>query len=142
MVVDDEPMVRGAISQLLAHCGHEVEQAGDGEAALAVLAQHSFDVVITDFSMPGMPGDQLVARIREHWPAQRVIMATGFVDEYKVFGQPAAHVDALLLKPFTFQELKDAIEQVMALEPPDESGALPPMVERPPEDDFRPPCRP
>ena len=72
---------------------------------------------------------------------QRVIMATGYVDEYKVFGQPGTHVDALLLKPFTFQELKDAIEQVMALEPPDESAALPPLMERPPEDEVRPPLQ-
>lgn len=142
LVVDDESMVREAMSQLLEHCGHEVEQAGGGEAALALLAQHSFDVVITDFSMPGMPGDQLVARIREHWPAQRVIMTTGFVEEYQAFGQRAAQVDALLLKPFTFQELKDAVEQVMAWEPPDEAGALPPLVERPSEDDCRPPHRP
>ena len=137
MVVDDEPLVRDALSQLLGHCGCQVETADGGEAALAVLARRDFDVVITDFSMPGLHGDQLVARIRERWPAQRVIMATGFVDEYKVFGQPASHVDALLLKPFTFQELQDAIERVLTLEAPEVSGALPP-----PEDDFRPPAEP
>ena len=142
LVVDDEPMVRGAMSQLLTHCGHEVEQAEGGEAALALLAQNCFDVVITDFSMPGMPGDQLVARIRKQWPAQRVILATGFVDEYKVFGDPASHVDALLLKPFTFQELKDAIEQVMALEPPAAIQAMPPMSEQPADGDFRRPPPP
>ncbi len=142
LVVDDEPMVREAISQLLEHCGHAVEQADGGEAALARLAQREFDVVITDFSMPGMPGDELVERIRERLPAQRVIMATGFVDEYKVFGRPAAHVDALLLKPFTFLELKDAIERVLALEPPDEAGALPADEDRPPEDICRPPLQP
>jgi len=142
LVVDDEPTVRGAITELLAHCGHQVEQAEGGEAALALLARHRFDVVSTDFSMPGMSGDQLVVHIREHWPAQRVIMATGFVEEYKAFGRPAAHVDALLLKPFTFQELRDVIEQVMDLEPGEESGALPPMVERLPGDDLPPPPGP
>jgi CheY-like chemotaxis protein len=142
LVVDDEPMVREAMCQLLEHCGYEVEAAEGGQAALARLAQREFDLVITDFSMPGMPGDQLVIHIRERRPAQRVIMATGFVDEYKVFGQPAAHVDALLLKPFTFQELKDAIERVLAVEPPDKSDALPADLERPPEDDFRPPHGP
>lgn len=139
MVVDDEAMVREAMKQLLEHCGHEVEQAEGGEAALAWLTQRDFDVVITDFSMPGMHGDQLVARIREQWPRQRVVMASGFVDEYKVFGQPLAHVDALLLKPFTFQELQDTVERVLAAEPPAESGALPPLVERTSANDFVPP---
>jgi CheY-like chemotaxis protein len=142
LVVDDEPMVREAMQRMLEHCGHEVEQAENGESALAQLARREFDVVITDFSMPGMHGDQLVARIRERLPMQHIIMASGFVDEYRVFGQPSSHVDALLLKPFTFQELQDAVERVMAVAEPDDSGILPPLVKRTPGDDFMPPPNP
>jgi CheY-like chemotaxis protein len=141
LIVDDEPMVREAMRQMLEHCGHEVEQVENGEAALAQLARREFDVVITDFSMPGMHGDQLVARIRERLPQQRIIMASGFVDEYRVFGQPGAHVDALLLKPFTFQELLDTLESVLAGAGPEGSAVLPqpPLVPRPAADDLPPP---
>jgi len=132
-------MVRDAMQQMLEHCGHEVEQAENGEAALAQLARREFDVVITDFSMPGMHGDQLVARIRERLPLQHIIMASGFVDEYRVFGQPSAHVDALLLKPFTFRELQDTLERVLAVAEPDDSSIVPPLVQRTPEDDSLPP---
>lgn len=113
MVVDDEQLVRDSIKMLLEYAGHEVTPVESGEAALEQLAQKKFDIVITDFSMPFMPGDQLVARIREMLPFQRIIMATAFAEEYKVFGQPSSHVDALLLKPFSFQQLKDAVENVL-----------------------------
>ncbi len=113
LVVDDEPTVRQAIKQLLKHVGYEVEAVENGEAALDLMRQRVFDVVITDFSMPGMYGDQLAARIRQHTPGQPIIMVTAYAQEFKVFGQPYANVDALVLKPFTLQELNEAIKQVV-----------------------------
>jgi CheY-like chemotaxis protein len=113
LVVDDEPTVRQAIKQLLKHVGYEVEAVEGGEAALDLMQQRVFDVVITDFSMPGMYGDQLAARIRTHSPGQPIIMVTAYAQEFKVFGQPYANVDALILKPFTLQELDEAIKQVV-----------------------------
>lgn len=134
MVVDDEPMVRDSIKMLLQHFGCIVSTVGDGEAALAEMHRRSFDVVLTDFSMPGMPGDKLVAHIRELWPAQRVIMVTAYVEEYKVFGNPAHSVDALVLKPFSLKDLLDAIESV--LEEP--KFDLPPKTEAGPAIEARP----
>ena len=113
LVVDDEPTVRQAIKQLLKHVGYEVEAVEGGEAALDLMQQRVFDVVITDFSMPGMYGDQLAARIRQQSPGQPIIMVTAYAQEFKVFGQPYANVDALILKPFTLQELDEAIKQVV-----------------------------
>ena len=127
LVVDDEPAIRESYKLLLQHVGHAVEMADGGAAALALLAQRKFDVVITDFSMPGMQGDELVARIRQRLPAQRIIMATAFAHEFRVFGQTDGHVDALLLKPFSFKDLCEAIQQVLIQEPPVESGDLPPL---------------
>ena len=113
LVVDDEPTVRQAIKLLLRHVGYEVEAVDGGEAALDLMQQRAFDVVITDFSMPGMYGDQLAARIRQQSPGQPIIMVTAYAQEFKVFGQPYANVDALILKPFTLQELDEAIKQVV-----------------------------
>ncbi len=113
LVVDDEPTVRRGIKMLLEHDGHEVFAVDNGDAALAQLAQRKLDLVITDYSMPGMQGDQLVARIREIHPHQLIIMATAFVEEYKIEGQASGRVDALLLKPFSLKELREAIEQVL-----------------------------
>lgn len=129
LVVDDETVIRDAMKHLLEHCGCEVEAFDNGPAALARLEQRSFDVVITDFSMPAMPGDQLVARIRARLPAQRIIMATAFVEEYKVFGTPYGSINGLLYKPFTFSDLKDAIDGVMGQAPPAELPGMPPTTD-------------
>jgi hypothetical protein len=48
-------------------------------------------------------------------------------------------VDALLLKPFTFRELQDTLERVLAVAEPDDSSIVPPLVQRTPEDDSLPP---
>ena len=109
LLVDDEHSIRRAVRLLLEHAGHKVWEAEGGEMALQLLAVRKFDVVITDFYMPGMDGDQLVSRIRQMLPAQPIIMATSFIEEFQVFGQPAGRVDALLRKPFTLKELHDAI---------------------------------
>lgn len=138
LIVDDEALVREAMQRLLEHDGYEVEAFSDGQSVLKRLQERTFDLVITDFSMPGMSGDELVARIRELSPSQRIILATAYVEEFRVFGQPQDNVDAVLLKPFSFKELAEAVELVMALEHHDGSQ-VPPIIERSHVHDFLPP---
>jgi CheY-like chemotaxis protein len=128
LVVDDEPLIRHSMKMLLEHDGHKVCAVESGEAALELLAQRRFDLIITDFSMPGMYGDQLVACIRASLPDQPIIMATAFVEEYKIFGDVSAFPDALLLKPFSLKELREAIEQVLPQEQSDQTSDLPPII--------------
>jgi DNA-binding response OmpR family regulator len=116
LVVDDEALVGETIKLLLDHEEHKVCHVESGEAALAELAQRKFDLVITDFLMPGMQGDELVASIRQLAPAQPIIMVTAFINEFKVFGQSAGKPDAILLKPFSLTELRDAINRVLTRE--------------------------
>lgn len=142
LVVDDEPIIRKSIGLLLEHDGHSVWQADGGKAALAEMAQRRFDLVITDFSMPGMQGDELVARIRQQLPDQPILMITAFVEEFKVFGEAAGRVDAMILKPFSFKQLREAIEVALTPRQPDQRGALPPIIQAPPAPDRIPPLEP
>ena len=128
MLADDEPAVRQSIKLLLEHDGHEVLPVNSGEAALEQLSQRKFDLVITDFLMPGMHGDELVAGIRKLIPTQPVILATSFADEFKKYGERSARVDVLLLKPFSLEDLRAAIEQVLAKEQPDQANDNPPAT--------------
>jgi CheY-like chemotaxis protein len=113
LVVDDEPTVSGAIKLLLQFDGHVVQTVDNGEAALALLEQHQFDLIITDFFMPGMKGDQLAAHIKERRPGQHVIMVTAFAEEFNAFGKAQGDVDFLLPKPFFRDELREAVFQVL-----------------------------
>jgi CheY-like chemotaxis protein len=139
LIVDDEALVREAMQRLLEHDGYEVEAFNNAASALAQLKTRKFDLVITDFSMPGMAGDEFVAQVRVLNPSQRIIMATAFVEEYRVFGQPTGSVDAVLLKPFAFKELIEAVELVLAHEEHDPATVMPPIVERSRSQDFLPP---
>ena len=108
LVVDDEPLVCESIKLLLAYDGHRVETAASGEEALARFDAGQFDLVFTDFSMPGMKGDELAASIKNRSPEKPVILLTAFPPSYRV---PA--IDLVITKPFYQSTLREAIETVM-----------------------------
>jgi CheY-like chemotaxis protein len=114
LVVDDEPSVCKAIQMMLKYFGHDVLTASDGPQALALFAQSKFDLIITDYLMPQMKGDQLVTHIKGSRPDQRIIMATAFAEDFLSYGKPAGGVDYVLSKPFSLDELRNAIARVMS----------------------------
>ena len=86
-----------------------------GEAALALLEQNTFDLIITDYSMMGMKGNQLAAIIKQGRPDQPIIMATAFAADFHPSGKRNGGVDYVLSKPFSQTELREAIALVMFL---------------------------
>src|ERR1035441_9510059 len=112
LVVDDEQGIRLSIKLLLEREGHGVSVVESGAVALAQFAERKFDLVITDLSMPGMRGDELVTRIRQLSPKQPIVMASGFLDQSKV-GQASNQVDAFLPKPFSLEALRNAVDQAV-----------------------------
>jgi len=79
LVVDDEPLVRRACAAMLAHGGYRVLQAEDGQQAVDLVRSRREPValVLLDRSMPGLSGDQIVARLREIDAELPVAMLTG-----------------------------------------------------------------
>jgi CheY-like chemotaxis protein len=116
LVVDDEAIVRQSLKLVLERDGHTVSHVDSGEAALSEMAQHKFDLIITDYSMPGMRGNQLIIHIRQMVPTQPIIMITAFVEKYIAFGETPRKIDALLFKPFSIDEVREAIGQVLSKE--------------------------
>jgi len=126
-VVDDEPTVCKAIQMMLKYYGHEVQTASDGGEALALFEAGEFDLIITDYLMPEMKGDQLVTRIKRSRPGQRIIMVTAFAEDFISYGKPTGGVDFVLNKPFSLEELRGAIAKVMTgsgKRPPKDEGRM------------------
>jgi CheY-like chemotaxis protein len=142
LVADDDAMTRQSIQLLLEYDGHEVFPVDSSEAALAQLAERIFDLVITDFLMPGIQGDELVGHIRKLIPTQPILMVTAFLNEYEKYGQASGGIDALLLKPFSRQQLQDAIEQVMSHGKQDQTSDVQPIEESSRKRDSLPPPEP
>jgi signal transduction histidine kinase len=78
LVVDDQPIVREFLAEVLRMQGHRVSLASDGEAALELARSDSPQVILTDLKMTGLDGHGLIRRIRESYPAVVPIVITGF----------------------------------------------------------------
>lgn len=92
----------------LENTGHELYDAEDADAALAVMAQTPCDVVFCDIQMPGRDGLWLTAELRRLYPLSAVVLATG-VSSVPPRISMQAGVLAYLVKPFTRQALLDSL---------------------------------
>lgn len=101
LVVDDEPLVRNAHRRLLESLGYAVEVAADGEEALARFreAPESFDLVLTDQSMPRLEGVDLARALLELRPELPVILCTGYSDDVDETSARRLGLRSLLTKP-------------------------------------------
>ncbi len=111
LLVDDEQSVRQMIKLLLQLDQHAVTEAKDGREALDLFVNESFDLVITDFCMPRMQGNEVALRIKQLVPTQPIVMITAYVAQ---LGKADNPVDVILNKPFAFQELRQAISKVLS----------------------------
>jgi len=109
LVVDDEPFVCESVRLMLSYAGYAVETASGGREALAKYDPARFDLVVTDFAMEGMKGDQLAAAIKQLAPTKPIILLTAFPPET----QPPA-IDLVLTKPFYFETLREALATMLA----------------------------
>ena len=113
LLVDDEPLVRDSIRKVLQFDGHTVETAADGEEALALFRKSSFDLVVTDYEMPGIKGDQLAVAIKAILPLQPVLMISAYGEHLRSASCPLTAVDAIIGKPFQIGELRQAIAKLL-----------------------------
>jgi two-component system OmpR family response regulator len=114
LVVDDEPYVCDAVRMMLAFDGHQVETAGSGKDALTLFAKGKYDVVITDYAMPAMKGDELALAIKSIAPEQPIVLITAYAEMLKSAETPLTGVDSIVSKPFLLENLREAIETTTA----------------------------
>ena len=117
LVVDDEQFVCDALRMMLNFDGHVVQTANSGADALARFEPGKFDLVITDFSMPSMKGDELAAAIKARAPGQAVVMITAYAEMLQSSGNPLTGVDFVISKPFLLENLREAIAKVAPVKP-------------------------
>jgi CheY-like chemotaxis protein len=120
LLVEDDPLIRMSTAEMLMDLGHGVTEAEDGNTALALLDQGRFDVILTDLSLPGMPGDALAARAIAQQPGLGIIFASGYD---RVPSRDEALKDAMLLqKPYDESALAEALTAVSGEKPADQKA--------------------
>ena len=111
LVVDDEPFVSDAVKMMLTFDGHEVITASSGLEALALLEKEKYDLVITDYAMPIMKGDELAVTIKARNPGQPIVLITAYAEMLKAARHPLTGVDFIISKPFLLDNLREAINK-------------------------------
>ena len=114
-VVDDDPMMLDVLARILQRENFELLMAGGGPEIMEKLSAHEgpVDLLVTDYAMPDMQGRELADKLRERFPALKVLYQTGFSDmlfENRVELEDGA---AFLEKPFTARGLREAARLVL-----------------------------
>ena len=112
-VIDDEPVIRDVLAQLLTSEGYEVEISASGEEALEKFPSQSFDVILLDLLMPGMDGIEVLRRIKKVDPLAAIIIITAYGSVESAIS--AMKIGALdyVQKPFKHDDLLLAIEKAV-----------------------------
>lgn len=112
LVVDDEDGVREALCEFLKDEGYNVESAVCAESAVDILKKRFFRLVITDLKLPGMDGIALSKLIIDNHPHTGIIIITAYGNVPSALEAMRFGADDYILKPFTIQALRHAVEKV------------------------------
>jgi len=115
LVVEDEPVVRGVILEMLGEQGYRTLEAVDGPAGLLLLrGGHRIDLLVTDVGLPGMNGRQLADQARETRPGLKVLFITGYAESVAMadgFLQPGME---MITKPFDLGNLSRRVRAMVS----------------------------
>ena len=112
LVVDDDEMVRSTTEALVASLGYEVDTASGGEEAIARSESVAYDLILTDLSMPGMNGLELIENLRKKGFQSAAAVFTGYGED-AIATAAESGVDEVIRKPISRQELGTTIRRLI-----------------------------
>jgi two-component system response regulator (stage 0 sporulation protein F) len=114
LIVDDAGPVVVLCVNVLQALGYAVKGANRGEAAIELMRKEPFDLVVLDYKMPGMTGFEVFQQARTLYPEMAVVLVTGHGTPEIINEANRMGFSAILLKPFTSDELRSTVEKVLA----------------------------
>lgn len=120
LIIDDDPGVLRVLRRILEGAGHSVTEAPDGEIALQQYEGKQADLIVTDIFMPGMDGIEFLVHVRTAFPEARVLAMSGggILSRDQALSDAALlGADHILQKPFSKDEVLEAVKRTMASEP-------------------------
>jgi PAS domain S-box-containing protein len=126
LLVEDEPSVRVLVNAVLARAGYRVLDAGDADAAMAIVQHHRgpIDLLLTDVVMPKMNGRDLARAIAARRPRIPVLFMSGYTDSTAIEAPEGAGAYAFLQKPFAAEALMAQIRELLDASFPETSHAM------------------
>jgi CheY-like chemotaxis protein len=114
--VDDEEIALEVWSLMLQKLGYTVLQARYGYEALEIFEKNKnrISLVIMDMRMPGMNGCEVYDRLKEISPETRIILVSGYIDQYSIDELSKRDFDCYIEKPFNLKKLSEKLNEVLA----------------------------
>ena len=113
LVADDDPAIRRLNSEALLRSGYQVDAVENGADAWEAVQLKNYDLMVTDYKMPKMTGVELIKKLHAAKLTLPVIMATGTMPTWEFALHPWIQPAAMLLKPYTFEELLETVKNVL-----------------------------
>jgi DNA-binding NtrC family response regulator len=111
LIVDDEEIIRDLLAEVLED--YAISIANDGQEALNILDNRSFDLVITDLRMPNVSGEEVVKFARKKSSSTQVIVISGYSSLHTVSQSISNGACAFLSKPFSIKELIQTVKSAL-----------------------------
>jgi two-component system NtrC family response regulator len=112
LIVDDDDAVRDVLYDLFSE-EHMCHAAATAEQALAYLSEQTYDAVLTDISMPGLSGVELLGHLRREQPNTPVIVISGIGDREHAEGLTRLGAFDFLLKPFALEAIEESVSRAL-----------------------------
>jgi DNA-binding NtrC family response regulator len=116
LVIDDESVICDACRLVLAEKGHRVEHCLTGNAGLLAIEGGTYDLILLDVKLPDVDGMEILKSVREKGSGPLVIVMTGYSTMSNALQAMKLGAADYLAKPFTDDELVDAVEKSFAFE--------------------------
>lgn len=116
LIVDDDSSLRAVMRKILEKHGHQVREATDGALALDMVRQSRPDLLVTDLYMPEKEGIETIMEARATFPDLRILAVSGggsMGPGAPLRDAEALGADASLAKPFSVDELADAVQRLL-----------------------------
>jgi two-component system cell cycle sensor histidine kinase/response regulator CckA len=122
LLVEDEDGARQGLLEVLGTLGYVVTAAASGEEAGVLPSEPRYDLLLTDFLLPGISGTDLAVGLRARWPGLKVVMMSGYAEDDMLQRLGARSSVKFLQKPFGVAALALALRRVLDDEPPPRHG--------------------
>jgi signal transduction histidine kinase len=116
LVVEDEPVVRSLVIEVLDDLGYQTLEAGDASEALPIIeSAQRIDLLVSDVGLPGMNGRQLAEIARQHRPGLKVLFATGYAESATASDFLGPDM-AVITKPFAIDALASKVREMLGVQ--------------------------
>lgn len=113
LIIEDDPVLRSGLEEVLKDEGYEINSAGDGRTGLKLFVEKKYDMVLTDLVMPDMNGMDVLKEIKKTNPKTHVIIITAFATVENAVEAIKLGASDYISKPFKIDEVQIKIKKIL-----------------------------